>query len=117
MIATRDIATNEDLLYDYGVRSKKWMKKRGQGKRESSGDGGEVVSAGEGRGDAHQEIQRTKKSRGQEMKETGGASGCADGSHDWEDQVETDGGQGSSKRYKHNYFWCPEMVQKVTQHL
>ena len=59
MIAVRDIVVNEELTYDYGVRTEGWMKvKSGGSRRKSSGEGGQGVMRSERNGSDGQGTRR-----------------------------------------------------------
>ena len=99
MVAVRDIAEGEELVYDYGVRSEDWMKAR-----------------------------KKARSREQDVpdRDSGCVDGAAGESREGSPDisvVEISRKSGKKVVYKRNFFWCPEQdcasgpVQKVTQHL
>ena len=100
MIAVRNVAVDEELTYDYGVRTEGWMKVKGGGtrRRETSDEGEEA------RRDGTHEMKVALESHDGEEGQRGGD--CK-----------------TPRSYKRNYFWCPEPdcasgpVQKITQHL
>ena len=93
LMAVRDISEGEELTYDYGVRSERWMRRAGKG--DSGGSEVKMVEESSGGSPGMKETAE----RAEETREVGKTS------------------------VKRNYFWCPELdcasgpVQKITQHL
>ena len=100
MLAVRDIANGDELTYDYGVRSEKWMKKK-------------ELNKSNGRIAGEESTMRVMTSRGQgEVESNTGVEDVGVGTEKnlcMKDEIqETKMKTGLVHlRSKRNYFWCP----------